>query len=92
MSILRRLLYSPDAAAELCRTCSWGTLRTGFFKAQAETFCRLVGPSSGLRYPVRDCTGYCDRRMPVTASGDRKYGFVTEIKLESGEVPVQPRK
>ena len=92
MSILQRFLYSPDAAAGLCRTCSWGTVRTGFFKAQAETFCRLVGPSSRLRYPVRECTGYCDRRMPDAVGGERKYGFVTEIKLESGGVPAGPRR
>jgi hypothetical protein len=35
---------------------------------------------------VRDCTDYCDRRVQVTATDERKYGFVTEIKLESGEI------
>ncbi len=84
MTLLQRLIYAPNAAAGLCRTCTWGTVRVGFFKGEAETFCRLVGPEARVRFAVRDCTGYCDRREPLTATGERRYGFVTEITLESG--------
>ncbi len=92
MTLFQRIIYHPNAAGGLCRTCSWGTVRAGFFRGEAETFCRLVGPGSRVRFAVRDCTDYCDRRMPVTASGERKYGFVTEIKLESGKIDNTPEK
>lgn len=44
MTLFSRLMYAPDAATGLCATCSWGTVRKGFRPAEAETFCRLVGP------------------------------------------------
>ena len=91
MSLIRRLMYAPGAAVGLCSTCSWGTVRKGFWASEAETFCRLVGPSARVRYAVRECTSYCDRRVSGSASEARRYGFVTEIKLEGGtEVRVTP--
>ena len=88
--LFQRLIYAPNAAGGLCRTCTWGTVRAGFFKGETESFCRLVGPQARVRFAVRDCTDYCDRRVSVTATGERRYGFVTEIKLESGEIRVTP--
>jgi hypothetical protein len=88
MTLFRRLIYAPNATGGLCRTCAWGTVRVGFFKNEAETFCRLVAPEARVRFAVRDCTDYCDRRATVTATGERQYGFMTEIKLESGEISV----
>jgi hypothetical protein len=93
MTLFQRLIATPDAAGGLCRTCTWGTVRAGFFRDEAETFCRLISPGKRLRFAVRDCTDYCDRRMPVSAPpGERKYGFVTEIKLESAELRSTPDK
>jgi len=96
MTLFQRLTATPSAAGGLCRTCTWGTVRAGFFSGEAETFCRLINPGKRLRYVVRDCTDYCDRRVPVSAQpGERKYGFVTEIKLESSEIrsaPDEPAK
>ena len=80
MNVFLRILYAPGAGAGLCSTCSWGTVRKGFF-GQAETFCRLVGPNSRVRYAVRECTGYCDRRVAPETAETRRIGFVTEIKL-----------
>jgi hypothetical protein len=79
MSFIRRLIYAPDAAVGLCSTCTWGTVRKGFGVDEAEYFCRFVGPNSRVRYAVRQCTGYSDRRVAPTDG--RSYGFVTEIKL-----------
>jgi hypothetical protein len=82
MTLIARLLFAPKAATGLCSTCSWGTVRKGFSAGEAEVFCRLVGPNSRVRYAVRECTSYCDRRVEATASDARRYGFVTEIKLQ----------
>jgi len=82
MTLIARLLFAPEAATGLCSTCSWGTVRKGFSAGEAEVFCRLVGPNSRVRYAVHECTSYCDRRVEGSASETRRYGFVTEIKLE----------
>jgi hypothetical protein len=86
MTLIRRLRYAPEAATGLCATCTWGTVRKGFRENEAEAFCRLVGPNSRVRYAVRECTGYCDRRVQMTESEARRYGFVTEIRLDAGEI------
>jgi hypothetical protein len=84
VNLFRRLMYPPEVATGLCRTCSWGTVRKGFLPADVEVFCRIVGPSARVGYAVRECTSYCDRRAPESVPEIRRYGFVTEIKLEDG--------
>ena len=87
MSLIRKLLCAPEAATGLCRTCSWGTVRKGFRAKEAEVFCRLVGPNSRVRFAVRECGDYCDRRVRASAVNEaRRYGFVAEIKLDEEEV------
>ncbi len=86
MALFQRLTATSSAAGGLCRTCTWGTVRAGFFRDETETFCRLINPGKRLRFAVRDCTDYCDRRVPANATpGERKYGFVSEIRLNSDE-------
>jgi hypothetical protein len=93
MFLFRLFINAPDAVTGLCRTCTWGTVRKGFRPAEAEVFCRLVGPNSRVKFPVRECSDYFDRRVRVVANDSRRYGFVTEIKLEDGsEVRFGPAK
>jgi hypothetical protein len=82
MSLIRMLGITSEAATGLCRSCSWGTVRKGFRENEAEAFCRLVGPNARVRFAVRECSDYCDRSVRMSASEARRYGFVTEIKLE----------
>jgi len=84
MILFYRLLFSPEAAGGLCRTCSWATVRKGFYPAEAEVFCRIVGPNARVRYAVRGCSSYVDKRTPEAPAETRRFGFVTEIKLEDG--------
>ena len=86
MTLIRLLRFTPEAATGLCATCTWGTVRKGFRENEAEAFCRLVGPNSRVRYAVRECNDYCDRRVRMTESEARRYGFVTEIRLDAGEI------
>lgn len=86
MSLIRLLRFAPEAATGLCRSCSWGTVRKGFRESEAEAFCRLVGSNARVLYAVRECTDYCDRSARMTASEARRYGFVTELKLEEDGV------
>jgi hypothetical protein len=86
MTLIRLPRYAPEAATGLCATCSWGTVRKGFRENEAEAFCRLVGPNSCVRYAVRQCSDYCDRRVQMTPSEARRYGFATEIRLDAEEI------
>ena len=86
MTLIRILRYAPEASTGLCATCTWGTVRKGFRENEAEAFCRLVGPNSRVRYAVRECSDYCDRRVRMTSSEARRYGFVTEIRLDADEI------
>jgi len=92
MNPILRILYAPRAAAGLCSTCVWGTVRRGFFGGEAETFCRLVGPNARVRYAVRECTGYGDRRVEHVLAEERRYGFVTEMELEERGVEGKAKK
>lgn len=85
MTLIRVLRYAPEAATGLCATCTWGTVRKGFRENEAEAFCRLVGPKARVRYAVRECNDYYDRRVRMTATETRRYGFVTEIRLDAEE-------
>ncbi len=71
MTLIRLLRYAPEAATGLCATCTWGTVRKGFRENEGEAFCRLVGPNSRVR---------------MTASEARRYGFVTELRLDAEEI------
>jgi hypothetical protein len=86
MTLIRLLRYAPEAATGLCANCTWGTVRKGFRENEAEAFCRLVGPNSRVPYAVRESTDYSDRRVRMTPSEARRYGFVTEIRLDSEEI------
>lgn len=82
--MFRRFIGNAETATGLCRTCTWGTVRKGFRANEAEAFCRLVGPNARVPFAVRECTDYCDRRATPAAPESRRFGFVTEIKLEDG--------
>jgi hypothetical protein len=85
MSVIRWKSFAAGREASLCATCSWGTVRKGHRNGEAETFCRLIGPSSLVPFAIRECSGYCDRRVPSETaeakSTDRRFGFVTTLTL-----------
>ena len=89
-----RRSHDPDSRAALrpgsrhrpVRHLHLGHRPQGFRENEAEAFCRLVGPNSRVPYAVRECTDYCDRRVRMTASEVRRYGFVTEIRLDAEDI------
>jgi hypothetical protein len=63
-----------------------GHVRKGYRGGEAETFCRIVSPNGLVPFPVRECTGCADRRVPgapaeASATG-RRFGFVTTLSLQ----------
>jgi hypothetical protein len=90
MTVIRWKFFAANAGAGLCATCTWGTVRKGFLTGEEETFCRMVAPNGMVPFPVSDCTGYVDRRVPDPASG-RRIGFVpVKPSRQSEEVEIVP--
>lgn len=84
MSVIQWASFAWKKRVSLCTTCIWGTARSGERAKENETFCRLITPNTVVPFPVRNCTGYGDRTVPVldTKPEGRKYGFVS-ISLEA---------
>jgi len=68
MSVIRWKSFGAGREASLCVSCVWGTVRQGYRSGEVEAFCRLVGPNGLVPFPVRECTGYADGRVPVNIS------------------------
>jgi hypothetical protein len=47
----------------LCRTCTNGHIIAGFRASELEVFCRTFYIEREIRFPVRECTFYQDRRL-----------------------------
>ena len=47
----------------LCRTCTKGHIITGFRATEEEVFCRTFYIEREIRFPVRECTFYEDKRI-----------------------------
>jgi len=86
MSVIRWKSFAAVRGASLCATCVWGTVRKGYGSGEMETFCRIVSPNGLVPFPVRECTGSNDRRMPgAPAEGNatgRRCGLVTTLSLQ----------
>jgi len=90
MITIRWKILTPSDGTSLCVTCTWGMVRKGFRAGEEETFCRMVAPNGVVPFPVSDCTGYVDRRVPDPTSG-RRIGFApVEPSRESEEVEIVP--
>ena len=89
MSVIRWKSFGAGREASLCASCVWGTVRKGYRSDEVEAFCRLVGPNGLVPFPVRECTGYADGRVPGARanakSTDRRFGFVTTLTLREEE-------
>jgi hypothetical protein len=88
---------TPEEGSSLCVSCRWGTVRSGYGAAEAETFCRMVEHSPRVPFKVRECTSYGGRRIPslyhmekigwvlLTKFAGRSSGFVTSEKFRELE-------
>lgn len=54
---------TPEGCESLCRTCSRGHIISGFRASEEEVFCRTFYIEREIRFPVRECTFYEDRRL-----------------------------
>src|SRR5580704_14288827 len=54
---------TPEGSESLCRTCSRGHIITGFRASEQQVYCRTFYIEREIRFPVRQCTFYEDRRL-----------------------------
>jgi hypothetical protein len=53
----------PEGCESLCRTCKRGHIISGFRATEEEVFCRTFYIEREIRFPVRECTFYEDKRL-----------------------------
>ncbi|MBS1840042.1 MAG: hypothetical protein JSS69_11410 [Acidobacteria bacterium] len=89
MSVIQWASFGWKQRVSLCATCIWGTVRTGERGKDVETFCRLINPNTVVPFPVRNCTDYSERIVPVPEPKleQRGFGFVSvdALRVHTGE-------
>jgi hypothetical protein len=90
---------TPEGCESLCRTCKHGHIITGFRATEEDVFCRIFYIEREIRFPVRECTFYADRRLAskedmediawklrsTTTKPSRSLGFVSAVQLQESE-------
>lgn len=90
---------TPEGCESLCRTCTRGHIITGFRATEEEVFCRTFYIEREIRFPVRECTFYEDRRLAskedmeeiawrlrsTTTKPSQSLGFVSAAQLQEIE-------
>jgi hypothetical protein len=54
---------TPGGCESLCKTCAQGHIITGFRASEIEVYCRTFYIEREIRFPVRECTFYEDKRL-----------------------------
>lgn len=89
----------PEGCDTLCRSCTHGHIITGFRATEEEVFCRTFYIEREIRFPVRECTFYEDKRLATKedmveiawhlrtpSKPSREMGFVGSDLAESSSV------
>jgi hypothetical protein len=90
---------TPEGCESLCKTCSNGHVISGFCASEQEVFCRFFYIERQIRFPVRECTFYADRRLAskqemeeiawhlrsTTTKPNLNLGFVSPARLQELE-------
>ena len=97
---------TPEGYESLCKTCTRGHIISGFRATEEEVFCRTFFIEREIRFPVRECTFYEDRRLAskedmeeiawhlrsTTGKPTRNVGFVNGVfrEPESEDLHILP--
>ena len=90
---------TPEGCESLCRTCTQGHIITGFCATEEEVFCRFFYIEREIRFPVRTCTFYEDKRLAskrdmeeiawtlrsTTTKPNQSLGFVSAAQFQEIE-------
>jgi hypothetical protein len=72
---------TPEGSESLCRTCSRGHIITGFRASEQAVYCRTFYIEREIRFPVRECTFYEDRRLASKEDMEEIAWFLTTRKV-----------
>ena len=53
---------TPCYGPSLCETCVHGHVEKGFRETEVRTFCEVTYPAHEVRFRVRDCSGYTEKK------------------------------
>jgi len=90
---------TPEGCESLCRTCTRGHIITGFRATEEKVFCRTFDIEREIRFPVRECTFYEDKRLAskedmeeiawrlrsTITKPNQSLGFVSAAQLQETE-------
>jgi hypothetical protein len=90
---------TPEGCESLCQTCSYGHVIKGFRASEEEAYCRYFYLEREIRFPVRECTFYEDRRLAnkkdmeeiawilrsATTRSNQNIGFVSAAQFRKIE-------
>src|SRR5215467_5601 len=72
----------PGDSQSLCRTCYWAHAQKGFREREEAIFC-VFGPMREVPFPVRGCTDYMNRALPIRALTEKialnQGGLITRM-------------
>lgn len=99
MVTIRVKAGTPEGCESLCKTCSNGHVISGFCASEQEVFCRYFYVEREIRFPVRECTFYEDRRLAskkemeeiawhlrsTTSKPNPNLGFVSPAQIRESE-------
>jgi hypothetical protein len=71
---------TPEGVESLCRTCTRGHIIRGFSASEEEVYCRTFYIEREIRFPVRECTFYEDRRIASKEDMEQIAWFLTTRK------------
>jgi len=71
---------TPCGSESLCPTCSHGHVIKGFRATEEEVFCRFFYVEREIRFAVRECTFYEDKRLASKAEMEDIAWFLTTRK------------
>lgn len=80
MVTLKVLGGTPSGTDSLCRSCSRGHVIKGFRAAEEEIFCRFFYIEREIRFAVRECTFFEDRRLASKSEMEEIAWFLTTRK------------
>ena len=55
---------TPVGSENLCRTCSWAQVTTGYRESDLLVVCTNTNPNIVVPFVVMDCSGFNDKRKP----------------------------
>lgn len=71
---------TPSGNDSLCQTCTRGHIIKGFGETEEEVFCRFFYVEREMRFPVRECTFYEDKRLASLTAMEEIAWFLTSRK------------